>query len=89
MIVAMPLVALWFTVIRQERVGEQSAVVWKFVKGTSPVVGDPVDVRRLDHAAERLHRRVADVVKDDVERVRRPFRRDRLRVRRPVGNHTL
>src|SRR5262245_7950575 len=50
------------------------------------VGGQPVDVRRLDQAAPRLHRREAHVVEDDVQDVRRAFRSDGLNIRLPVGN---
>ena len=59
------------------------------VRVEQSAVGDPLDVRRLDQATERLHRREADVVEDDVEHVRRILRRHRLRVRLPVGNRVL
>ena len=85
---AIPFVVWLRPVSRQERVGEQSAVVWKFVY-VRPAVGDPLDVRRLDQPAVRLHRREADVVEDDVEHVRRALRRRRLRVRLPVGRRVL
>ncbi len=59
------------------------------VRVQQPPIGDPLDVRRLDQTSERLHRREADVVEDDVEHVRRVLRRDRLCVRLPVGNRVL
>ena len=70
---AMPFVVWLRPVSRHERVGEHSAVVWKFVY-VRPALGDALDVRRLDQAAERLHRREADVVEDDVEDVGRAVR---------------
>jgi hypothetical protein len=82
-IVAIPFVVWLRPVIRQDRVGEQRAVVWKFVY-TRPCSAIPVDVRRLDHPAERLHGRKPDVVEDDVEHARSALGRDRLRVGLPV-----
>ena len=70
---AMPFVVWLRPVSRHERVGEHSAVVWKFVYVQAPL-GDPLDVRRLDQAAVGLHRREADVVEHDVEDVRRALR---------------
>ena len=72
--------------------GEQRRAGRRAQRGGVPVrvgqaaLGEPVDVRRLDQAAPRLHRRVADVVEDDVEDARRAVGRDRLDVRLPVGD---
>ena len=68
----------------QARAGRRAERRRVEVRVREAALGDPVDVRRLDQPAERLHRRVADVVEDDVEHVRRPSGRDRLRVRLPV-----
>ena len=59
------------------------------VRVEEAAVGDALDVRRLDQAAEGLHRREADVVEDDVEHVRRAVGRHRLRVRLPVRGRLL
>jgi hypothetical protein len=56
------------------------------VREEQAALGDPVDVRGLDQAAEGLHRRISDVVEHDVEHAWRALRRDRLRVRAPVGH---
>jgi hypothetical protein len=48
------------------------------------MLGDPVDVRRLDQATERFHRRETDIVEHDVEHVWRILGRDRRGVRIPV-----
>jgi hypothetical protein len=81
---AIPFV-VWLRPVRSdERVGEHNAVVCQFVY-VRPFAAEPVDVRRLDQAAPRPHRRVADVVEHDVEDVGRALRRHRLQVRLPVG----
>jgi hypothetical protein len=56
------------------------------VRVRETVLGEPVDVRRLDQTAPRLHRGVADVVENDPEHVRSPVGRNRLHIRLPVRN---
>ena len=52
-------------------------------------IGDPLDVRRRNQTSERLHRREADVVKDDVDDVGCSLRRRRLLERAPVRRRVL
>ena len=85
---AMLLVVWLRPVSRHERVGEHSAVVWKFVY-LRPRSAMRVDVRRLDQTAVRLHRREPNVVEDDIQDVRRAVRRHRLGVRLPVRGRVL
>jgi hypothetical protein len=59
------------------------------VRVDQAALGDPVDVRRLDQPAERLHGGEADVVEDDVEEVRGTLGRDRLGVGLPVRDRVL
>ena len=83
-IVAMPFVVALRPVSSDARVGEHSAVVWKFENRT-PAVGDAAHVRGLDRAAEDVHGAVADVVPGDEQDVGRAVRCLRRQVRRPVG----
>jgi hypothetical protein len=59
------------------------------VRVGEPLVGDALDVRRLDQAAKRLHRREAHVVEDDVQHAGRTLGRDWLRIWLPVGDRVL
>ena len=72
--------------------GQQRGARRRAERGRVPVgvgeagAGQLVDVRCLDQAAPRLHRREADVVQHDVEHAWCARRRDRLQVRLPVGS---
>src|SRR5215212_1777781 len=52
-------------------------------------VSNPLDVRRLDQSAIRLHRREAHIVQHNKDDVRRPLRRDWLRVGLPIRDRIL
>src|SRR5262249_12248863 len=69
---------------QQARAGRRAERGRVEVRVAQPVVGDPIDVRRLDQTPERLHRGEADIVENDVEDVRRPFRSHRLPIGLPV-----
>ena len=85
---AIPLVVWFRPVSRHDRVGEHSAVVWKFVY-RMPRCAIRLMFGVSIRPAERLHRREPDVVEHDVQDARRALRRHRLAVRLPIGNGVL